>query len=48
MIIFSLIMVSGIFFYKILTPSVEDQVATYDLNGKKKLKFRFNGVNTNA
>ena len=48
MIVFSLIMVSGIFFYKILTPSAEEQVATYDLNEEKKLKFRFNGVNSNA
>ena len=48
MIVFSLIMVSGIFFYKILTPSAEEHVVSYDLNGKKKMKFRFNGVNSNA
>jgi len=48
MIIFSLIMVSGVFFYKILAPSAEEQVVSYDLNGKKKFKFRFNGVNSNA
>jgi len=48
MIVFSLIMVSGIFFYKILTPSHEQRIIPFDLNSKKKMKFRFNGVNTNA
>lgn len=48
MIGFSLIMISGIFFYKILTPSHEQSVIPYDLNNKKKMKLRFNGVNTNA
>jgi hypothetical protein len=50
MIIFSLIMVSGLFFYRILTPSVsvEELVVPSDGKSKKKMKFRFNGVNSNA
>ena len=48
MIIFSLIMVSGVFFYRILTPSVEEHVVPYELKTKKKMKFRINGVNSNA
>lgn len=48
MIIFSLIMVSGLFFYKMLAPSGEEIAVPNDLTGKKKEKFRINGVNSNA
>lgn len=48
MIIFSLLMVSGLFFYQILTPSMEERTVPSDLKNKKKMKFRFNGVNSNA
>jgi hypothetical protein len=48
MIIFSVIMVLGLFFYKMLTPSGEELAVPNDLKGKKKVKFRFNGVNSNA
>jgi len=48
MIIFSLIMFSGVMFYQLLTPSRTASVAPIDSTKKKKLKFRFNGVNSNA
>ena len=48
MIIFSLVMVSGLFFYRILTPSVKEINVPYDGKVKKKMKFRFSGVNSNA
>jgi len=48
MIIFSLIMFSGVLFYQLLTPSRTASVVPNDSTKKKKMKFRFNGVNTNA
>lgn len=48
MIIFSLLMVSGLFFYQLLTPPIVEQALPIDRKNKKKMKFRFNGVNSNA
>ncbi|MDX1805677.1 MAG: hypothetical protein R3267_01470 [Paenisporosarcina sp.] len=48
MIIVSLIMFSGIIFYQLLKPSIEERVVPLDVSKKKKMKFRFNGVNSNA
>jgi len=48
MIIFSLIMFSGVMFYQLLTPNREVSVTPIDSTKKKKMKFRFNGVNSNA
>lgn len=48
MIIFSLLMGSGLIFYHLLTPPTEKAVAPTNMVKKAKRKFRINGVQSNA
>jgi hypothetical protein len=48
MIIFSLLMGSGIVFYHLLTPPTKKAVIPANVKNKTKRKFRINGVQSNA
>ncbi|KIL46733.1 hypothetical protein KP78_18510 [Jeotgalibacillus soli] len=48
MIIFSFIMFSSLYFYKLLTPSMKEMELTVKHHEKNLLDFRDNGVKSNV